>query len=415
MLLTIIVFLLVLSVLVFAHEFGHFSMARWFKVKVIEFGFGFPPRAWGWQRIKKQGLTKIAESDVISVATIGNQEIITEEKKEIDIIEIDKSWRSIKGNRELTDEDMDRGTIYSLNYIPLGGFVKIKGEDGSGGADQDSFASRKIWQRFLMLFAGVFMNVILAGVLFSLAFMIGSPQAVSDKNQDQASGVKVQIVEVLENSPAQTAGLKAGDILLAVNDQKINNETEVQSLMAKDVNQEVSLSLRRGSEDITIKVKPEYREDIKRGGIGIALASVGVVKYPWYQAILVGFKQAGVYLVAIAVAFWNLIVNLATGHSVGGDVAGPVGIANMTGQVARLGFVYLLQFMALLSLNLAVINILPFPALDGGRILFLIIEGIKGKPVKREVETIIHNIGFWLLMILVIWITARDVWQLIFH
>ncbi len=416
MLLTIIIFLLVLSVLVFAHELGHFGVARWFKVRVLEFGFGFPPRALGWQRIKKQGLEKIAESDVVSVQTeataTGIKETIIEEKREVDVIRTDKSWRLIKGNRELEGEESKEGTVYSLNYIPLGGFVKIKGEDGSDREQPDSFASKKIWQRFLMLFAGVFMNIVLAFILFSLAFAIGSPQAIDQGNRGQADNLRVQIVEVLEGSPAQKAGIQVGDVILNVSGQEISTEKDVQDLVAANVGQELNLSLLRDTETINLKVKPEYREDIKRGGVGVALTAVGVVRYPWYQAIFEGFKQTFVLLAAIVVAFVDLIKNLIVGQSVGGDVAGPVGIASMTGQVARMGFVYLLQFIALLSLNLAVINILPFPALDGGRILFLIIEKIKGRPVKREVEAVIHNIGFLLLMLLVVWISIRDVWQL---
>ncbi|HNX10988.1 MAG TPA: RIP metalloprotease RseP [bacterium] len=419
MLLTIIIFLLVLSVLVFVHEFGHFSMARWFGVRVVEFGFGFPPRGIGWQRIKKQGLEKIAESDVVSVKTeetdSGIKETITEEKKEIDVVRTDSSWNVVKGNRELSEEEMERGTVYSLNYVPLGGFVKIKGEDGSDRDDRDSFAGRKIWQRFLMLFAGVFMNIVLAFVLFSLVFMIGSPQSVDEKNQNQAQATEVQIVEVLDNSPAKSAGLQVGDIVLNINGEEVRTEKRIQEIMAAEVNKEVTLDLQRGGQKMEIKVKPEYREDISRGGVGVALTAVGIVRYPWYQAIYEGFKQTFVLLGAIAVAFVDLIGNLVTGHSVGGDVAGPVGIANMTGQVARMGFVYLLQFMALLSLNLAIINILPFPALDGGRILFLIIEKIKGRPVKKELEAAIHNIGFLLLMLLVIWITVKDVWKIFIH
>lgn len=256
------------------------------------------------------------------------------------------------------------------------------------------------------------MNIVLAFILFSLAFAIGSPQAIDQGNRGQADNLRVQIVEVLEGSPAQKAGIQVGDVILNVSGQEISTEKDVQDLVAANVGQELNLSLLRDTETINLKVKPEYREDIKRGGVGVALTAVGVVRYPWYQAIFEGFKQTFVLLAAIVVAFVDLIKNLIVGQSVGGDVAGPVGIASMTGQVARMGFVYLLQFIALLSLNLAVINILPFPALDGGRILFLIIEKIKGRPVKREVEAVIHNIGFLLLMLLVVWISIRDVWQL---
>jgi regulator of sigma E protease len=146
-----------------------------------------------------------------------------------------------------------------------------------------------------------------------------------------------------------------------------------------------------------------------KGGVGIALSETGIVRYPWYLAIWQGFKMTFILIWAIITAFYELIKGLIYGHGVSADLAGPVGIATITGEVARMGFVYLMQFTALLSINLAVINFFPFPALDGGRFLFLIIEKIKRAPVKRELENLIHNIGFALLMILVLVVTFRDV------
>lgn len=146
-----------------------------------------------------------------------------------------------------------------------------------------------------------------------------------------------------------------------------------------------------------------------KGGIGVAISEVGMVKYPWYYAIWEGFKTTFMMVWAILVAFYELFKGLILGHGVSADVAGPVGIAVLTGQVARMGVIYIMQFTAMLSINLAIINFLPLPALDGGRVLFLIIEKIKGRPVKRELEAAIHNIGFMLLMVLVLLITFRDV------
>ena len=134
-----------------------------------------------------------------------------------------------------------------------------------------------------------------------------------------------------------------------------------------------------------------------------------MVKYPWHLAIAEGIKTTIVLTWLIMVAFYELIKGLFVGQGVSADLAGPVGIAVITGQVARMGFVYILQFTALLSINLAIINFLPIPALDGGRVLFLIIEKFKGSPVKKEIETAIHNIGFSLLMLLVLIVTFRDV------
>lgn len=149
--------------------------------------------------------------------------------------------------------------------------------------------------------------------------------------------------------------------------------------------------------------------------MGVEIYSSGTIRYPFFSALIEGAKTTYWMNVEIFKAFGKLIGSLFVGKSVADQFAGPVGIASITGQAARMGFTYLLQFIALLSLNLAVINILPFPALDGGRILFLIIERVKGKPVKREVENAIHNIGFFLLIALVIFITYKDIAKLFFN
>jgi len=155
---------------------------------------------------------------------------------------------------------------------------------------------------------------------------------------------------------------------------------------------------------------PEKSEKTKdTPGIGIAIAEIGTVSYPIYLALGEGLRQTVLLLGAIISAFYDLLKNIFLGHGVTAEVAGPIGIAVLTGQVAKLGWIYILQFTALLSINLAIINILPFPALDGGRLLFLGIEKIKGRPVRRELEALIHNIGFILLMVLILFVTFKDV------
>lgn len=360
---TIIIFIVVLSVLVFAHELGHFWTARRLGVKAEEFGFGFPPRVFGWQF--KAG-----------------------------------RFHFIRGKRALTEAESERGTVYSLNWIPIGGFVKIKGENGEGLSEQDSFASKKIWQRALILAAGVIMNIFLAFVLFSACFMIGAPQATDNSGQ-------VQIEEVMAKSPAEKAGIKAGDLIMSLDGQTFFQVSEVQNFISQKKDQAFDVEVKRGGEIFKINVKAEVKDD--KALIGVGLGQIEIVRYPWYKAIAEGFKYTFSVLWLIIVAFFELLRNLVTGHSVGEAVGGPVRIAQMTGDVARVGIVYLLNFTALLSLNLAVINFFPFPALDGGRLLFLVIERIKGSPVKREFEAAMHNIGFILLMMLIIWVTIKDV------
>lgn len=374
MLLTIVTFILVLSILVFVHELGHFYVARKLGIKAEEFGFGFPPRAWGVYR-DYQG-----------------------------------RWKQVWGRREVKDCP---GTVYSFNWFPLGGFVKIKGENGEEESEPDSFAGRPVWQRAITLSAGVTMNVALAAILISFGLMIGLPQALDDVGpRAQVSQRKIQVVLVVAKSPAAAAGLMIGDDITAINNQPFKDYESLQQFVDQHVGESLHYQIKRGEEEFDFEITPETREETGRGGIGIALAETGLVRYPWYIAIWRGVEETLFLTWAIIVAFYELFKGLLLGQGISSQVAGPVGIAHLTGQVARLGFIYLLQFTALLSINLAIINFLPFPALDGGRVLFLLIEKIKGSPVKQEIEGAIHNIGFSLLMVLILVVTFRDVLKL---
>ena len=214
---------------------------------------------------------------------------------------------------------------------------------------------------------------------------------------------------MISGSPAELAGLTIGDAIAGIDGRSFLNYQELQNYVNAHTGKALDYKIERAGGTIEKKITPEIMADSGRGGIGVGLTETALVSYPWYLAVWEGVKTTVLLVWAIIAAFYTLIKNLLLGQGVAADLAGPVGIATLTGQVARLGFVYLLQFTALLSINLAVINFLPFPALDGGRFLFLIIERIKGAPVKREVEGVIHNIGFALLMILVLLVTFRDV------
>jgi len=377
---TVILFILVLSVLVFVHELGHFWTARRLGVKAEEFGFGFPPRALGFFKSKSG------------------------------------RWRFLKGNvspDSLAEEERPVGTVYSLNCLPLGGFVKIKGENGEGKQDSDSFAAKALWRRALILSAGVIMNIVLAAALLSVGYMIGLPQSLDEvKSSAQVSEAQVFVMEVLPDSVAAQAGLESGDIIKAVEGQKITSNEELQDLVSKRTDQDTSFTIIRGGEEQNITIRPSFSEAVDRAVIGVSIYASGLVRYPFFTAIWEGIKLTGLTFWLIILAFYSLIRDLIIGVSVSGQVAGPVGIATLTGQVASLGITYLLQFMALLSLNLALVNILPFPALDGGRLLFLLIEKFKGKPVRQSVEAWIHTIGFWLLIILILVITYKDIMRL---
>ena len=367
MITTIIIFILVLSVLVFAHESGHFFTARKFGVKADEFGLGFPPRAIGVYK------------------------------------DVKGKWRKLVGNKDietLVGDEVPSDTVYSLNWLPIGGFVKIKGENGDERDQPDSFGAKKIWQRTIILAAGVIMNVILAFALFSACFMIGAPQSVD-------TGGKIQITEVVKDSPASKAGVLSGDVVTGADSQTFLSVSEMQTYIASKKDNSLALKVIRGSENLSINIKPELKDG--KGIIGVGLDQIDTVRYSFFRSLWEGAKHTILLLWMIIVSFVGLIWNLIRGAGAGDAVGGPIRIAQMTGEVARFGFVNLLNFTALLSLNLAVINFLPFPALDGGRIFFLLLEKIKGKPVKKETEAIIHNIGFMILIALILLVTYKDI------
>lgn len=393
---TIIVFVLVLGLLVFVHELGHFVTARKLGVGVEEFGFGYPPRIFGLLVIKKKVLKPITDSVV--------------EKKEVADYTIVTTRKWFWGNKikveDFTTPDNDV-MIYSLNLLPLGGFVKIIGENGGQDNNPKSFAKQAIWKRSLVLSAGVIMNFIFAFILLSLGFLIGLPQTI-DQNTPVAkiSNQKVVIVEVFPQSPAEERGLKVNDVIISIDDIKVINTDEVFSkLSAKS---ELTFVIERNKQLETIKLTAKQMPDHEKPILGIAMVDTGIVKYGLFESLWQGLRATVVLSYRVLEALFLLIYNLVTQFKVSADLSGPIGVAVITGQVAKMGFIYLLQFAAILSINLAIINILPFPALDGGRLLFILIEKIRRKKINEKLEGIIHNSGFALLMLLIVVITYRD-------
>ncbi|OGH92748.1 MAG: hypothetical protein A2534_01310 [Candidatus Magasanikbacteria bacterium RIFOXYD2_FULL_39_9] len=371
---TLLIFIAVLAVLVISHEWGHFMVARKSGMKVYEFGFGFPPRLFGIQ------LTKDAN---------GN-----------------KKWKFAWRGK---DDDLTQGTVYSFNLIPLGGFVRIKGEDGQESGP-DSFAAQKDWKKAATLLAGVGMNIILAFVLLSIGFMAGAPQAVDNlppgtKVEDR----RLEIMEVMEGKPASVGGLQSGDIIMALDALQDPTVQAMQEYVDAHKDQDIKVTVKRGDQTLEKNIHPFVYPDTGKGGLGVSLVEVGLVRYSWYKSIYYGGIMTGLYLKEILFSFGYLISGLFAGAPVGESLSGPVGIAVMTGKVARLGFNYLLNFIALLSLNLAIINVLPIPALDGGRFLFLLIGKLKGKAVEQKYEQVAHGIGFLVLISLVVLITIKDI------
>ncbi len=375
----VIVFIVILGTLVFVHEAGHFFVARRNGIACEEFGLGFPPRVAGFYRDKKGKL------------------------------------RWVWGGKEVGKESRGKDkTLYSLNLIPIGGFVKIKGEDGEEREAPDSFASQKILVRFKVLFAGVAMNFVIGALFFGFAFWLGLPEAISD--EENASDPKVQITAVAKNTPASEAKLEAGDVIVAVVDNgketKVLKVSDLKQATENKEGQNVDIKILhpgdREAEVVSLFVR--NKEDVPdgQGSIGVELMRTQFAKYGFFQSMWMGVETTGRIVVAIFKFLGDLIVRLVTPKPMNSDVAGPIGIAVMTGQVAKMGLAFTLQFAAMLSVNLAVINLLPFPALDGGRILFLLIEKLKGRPVSEKVEGIVHTAGFVFLMSLMALITIKD-------
>lgn len=351
-LLTVLVFLGLLLLLVLVHEWGHFFMARRAGCRVEEFGFGFPPRLFSIQR---------------------------------------------------------GGTVYSFNLLPIGGFVRIEGEDmQTNNPPPTDFGGKSAGWRVAILAAGVAMNVVLAVVLLTVQAGIGYPTLVSDRLAG-VRDVKTYIIDVVPQSPADMAGIKPLDRIVMI-DGRVNPTVEdLQQVVRMKAGQAVAVEVERMGQHYTQSLTPRVHPPEGEGALGVELAATALQKVPWWQAPWVGLQRTGQMLVAIVGQFSVIIGRLAKEGNVGGTLTGPIGIAVYTQEATRLGASYVLEFAALISLNLAIINILPFPALDGGRILFVLLEKIFRRRMPFKVEKLTHAIGFAVLIGLMLLITFKDI------
>ncbi|MEX0935194.1 MAG: RIP metalloprotease RseP [Candidatus Paceibacterota bacterium] len=359
---TIIIFIIVLAVLVLVHEFGHFITAKWARMRVDEFGLGLPPRA----------LTLFRKG----------------------------------------------GTDYTLNWIPFGGFVKIYGEDleslEEGKESEGSFAHKAKWKQALVLVAGVGFNIIFAWLLFSLGFMIGMPTSVDGQNMAHVENPAVTITGVFPDSPAADAGIQAGDEVVGLQTgDRVDRDVVVEDIPAfiQSSDGSVILSVLRDGETVDIPVTPQRTGENQT--IGIRLATLGTLTLPVHTALIEGAATTAVLMQGVTVGIVNLIADAITGNADFSQVAGPVGIVGLVGDASALGFVYLLSFTAFISVHLAILNLVPFPALDGGRLVFVLIEKLKGSPVNPRVFQWVNGIGFLFLILLMIIITFNDIARLI--
>jgi len=349
MILTIIVFLIILTSIVLVHELGHFFAAKIFGIQVEEFGIGFPPR----------------------------------------IIKIKKGK-----------------TLFSINALLLGGFVRMLGEEKEV-KKRGSFSTKSIGQRFWVLFSGVLANLSLAFLIFTIGFTFGMPLiGSSELNHSNAQDInqEIRIIAIKPDSPAQKNGLMVGDVILSINNQKFKSTAEVSDFTSKMAGKKVNILIKRKNQIIS----KDLILDKSKSPLGIAPFIITTVRYPWYKAPYIALREMVGIIVATISALLRTFKNIIFERSVPQEVAGPVGIFFITREVIKLGISFVFIFIAFISLSLAVINILPFPALDGGRIVFLMIEKFRGKKVSAKIENLIHLVGFILLIILIAFITYFD-------
>jgi len=361
---SVIIFIIVLGVLIFVHELGHFSIAKWAKIRVDEFAVGFPPR-------------------IISF---------------------------VKGQ-----------TRYALNLIPFGGYVKIFGEnpdeDSLNPDASDSFVNKNRWIQAAVLVAGVMFNILFAWLLFSISFMSGFPAIVTEENRSQVFAPEVVITSVLKDGPAAAAGMKAGDRVHAITVEDVALLTQptvegVQSFIREYGNQEMHIQIARGGNDMQIVVQATDGVIEDQPAIGVTLNMIGEMKLGFFGALKEGAYTTVTMTRDIAVGLALFLNDMFRGQAELNQVAGPVGIVGLVGDASQFGFIYLLGFTAFISLNLAVLNMVPFPALDGGRLLFILIEGITRRRIKPVVANTINAIGFIALIALMVIITVSDVIKL---
>lgn len=363
---TILLFFIVLSLLIFAHELGHFLLAKRFGVGVEEFGFGLPPRLWG---------RRIGE------------------------------------------------TVYSINLFPFGGFVKLKGEfgrdetnksgvDGSGGADEGevlgfgggrSFSAAPKTRRILIIVGGVLGNLLLAYFLLAVLFGVGYP----------AFSGRVKVLEVVKDSPAEAAELKAGDYLLEINGVVIADPRQLVEETKKRAGSAVKLKVEGGGgEERRTTLVPRANPPEGQGALGVRIKAEGKIaykKYSWLEAPRLALFETGAVLREMLSGWRTILGNLFFKREVPEEVAGPVGIYTLTGEAASLGFNVFLQFVAILSLNLFLFNLFPLPALDGGRLLFIGFEALFGRKISPKVEYWVNSLGLAFLIAIFVLVTIQDI------
>lgn len=365
---SVILFIVILFVLVLAHEWGHFIVAKKNGIRVDEFGFGYPPRA-------------------------------------------------VKLFRR-------NGTDFTLNWLPFGGFVKIFGEnpddENTNGPDKSvSFVHKKARVQAAVLVAGVVMNFLLAWVLLSVGYITGLPMSEGSQPKNTSlNNSHLLITEVVAKSPASLAGFVGGEEVIEMKQGTRSlenpNTAEFQNFIANSGEAEINIKYNVGKDNLIkeLRVTPKKNE-AGTPVIGVAIDMVGTLKLPVHKAFWEGLKLSANITKNIVVSLGTLIGQAFQGKADMNTLTGPVGIVKVVGQAYSYGLVYLLSFTAMISLNLAVINLLPFPALDGGRLFFLAIEKITRRKIPQKVFNWANAIGFFILIALMLLVTYHDIAKLV--
>jgi regulator of sigma E protease len=353
---TYIIAILTIGILVMLHEMGHFFAAKKFNVKIEEFGMGLPPRIFG----KKKG-----------------------------------------------------ETIYSINALPIGGFVRMEGEE-TRSEDPRSFNKKPIWQRFTIVAAGVVVFWLIAVLIYTvLGATSGIPTAISDDETDLINP-QVAIIGIAKDSPAFHANLRAGDVLVEFADESIIRVDQVHLLTTSYADKEVTAKIQRGEEVLQVALTPRKDPPSGEGAIGIALARTGLIKYPWYEAPFQGVVRTWNVTKSVFEMFGVLGSSIFGGEGLpeGAQLSGPVGVIDLLKNSFALGIPSFLSFVAIISVYLAIFNTIPIPALDGGRMFFILLEGVRRRPLPEKLEQRLILISFLVLIPLILWVTVNDLRRL---
>ena len=421
--LSIIAFVLVLSLLVFVHELGHFIVAKRTGVAVEEFAFGYPPRVLKyWQnegKIRLDGREIVIgrKTDVSRRIEVGQRvvysigagpdgrEVVTRLRPIPEDMSDEEAAHKLGGPVGVV-EQLERGTEYTINLIPFGGFVRMPGEDDPTVPGSFAAKSKKI--RIAVLVAGAAMNMLLAVVIFAAAFMLGAPEVLATDN--------VMVSSVASGSPADQAGLRLGDIVVSIDGIPVKSPEELVALTNERLGQAVLLVIKRGPDSVEVSVTPRANPPAGEGAIGITIqpsaSKITLKYYPFGQALWLGVQETfSVFAMTVSVPVL-ILRGLIPAELL--RPIGPPGIYQQTASAVQASvqtgwWFPLLNMVGLISTALAITNLLPLPALDGGRIFFIIVETIRGRRVDPAREGFIHLIGLAILMMLMLVVSYYDI------